>query len=397
MVSFLKVPRNVFILSVVSFLNDFAGETIKRTLPLYLVNIVGAGAGIVGIIEGVAESAATLIQAPAGRLSDLSKKRKIFVLAGRLLQVSRVFLIFPQTAVSVGFIRLADRAGKGLGTAPRDALLSDSAAKDIQGKTFGFLRAADSAGAVLGLLVAAIVAFYFFDPKILTLTPKIFTVIVAIGAVPTVINVFLISFFVKEAKNHFVDPPFFKFNLGKPFVSFLAISVFFTLGNFSEAFLILRAQNAGIPLYQVFLIIAAFSAVTSAVFLPAGILSDKLGRKRFLLLGWLIAAVAYFGFGLSKTFFGIFIFYLVFGIYLGATEGVAKAFIVDLVPEDLKATAFGVYNTLVGATLFPASAIAGILWQTTGSATPFFFASAISIISAVALLFFREPRQINPN
>lgn len=159
MKKFFGVSQNVAVLSLVSLLNDFAGETIKRTLPLYLVNIVGAGTSVVGVIEGMAESIATLIQAPTGRLSDVVRKRKIFVLAGRLLQVSRVFLIFPQTAATIGFVRLADRAGKGLGTAPRDALISDSTEATTQGRAFGFLRAADSAGAVLGLLVAAIVTW----------------------------------------------------------------------------------------------------------------------------------------------------------------------------------------------------------------------------------------------
>ena len=393
--NFFGISQNVFVLSLVSLLNDFAGETIKRTLPLFLVNIAGIGTGIVGIIEGAAESAATLIQAPVGRFSDITHRRKIFVLTGRLLQVCRVLLILPQTAFSVGLIRLADRAGKGLGTAPRDALLSDSATNNTQGRSFGFLRAADSVGAVLGLLIASAVIFYF-DPKISVLTLPIFTVIVAIGAVPTILNVFLIAAFVREAPNHRADTPFFKFNLGKPFTVFLLISVLFTIGSFSEAFLILRAQSVGIPLYKVFLIIAAFSAVTSLVFLPAGILSDRLGRKKFLILGWLIGGFSLLGFGFASTWWHILVFYLVFGIHLGATEGISRAFIVDLVPADLKATAFGVYNTVVGATLFPASVIAGILWQTISPTTPFFLATFTSIAAAILLLFFREPQLMTP-
>ncbi len=389
MKKFFGVSQNVAVLSLVSLLNDFAGETIKRTLPLYLVNIVGAGTSVVGVIEGMAESIATLIQAPTGRLSDVVRKRKIFVLAGRLLQVSRVFLIFPQTAATIGFVRLADRAGKGLGTAPRDALISDSTEATTQGRAFGFLRAADSAGAVLGLLVAAIVTWQL-SPNLQLLTPEIFKIIVVIGAVPTILNVLLIRFFVKEAKNHLSDSPFLNFDLGKPFKIFLAISVIFTLGTFSEAFLILRAQSVGIPLYQIFIILAVFSAVTSIVFLPAGILSDRLGRKRFIILGWLTAAAAFAGFALSSSAWHIWIFYLLFGVFFGTTEGVARAFIVDLVPANLKATAFGVYNTFVGVTLFPSSVIAGFLWQTFSPAAPFFFSATIAVIAAALLLFFKE-------
>lgn len=381
---FFGVSQNVFVLSVVSLLNDFAGETIKRTLPLFLVNIAGASTSIVGVIEGLAESFATLIQAPAGYLSDILQKRKIFVLVGRLLQVARVFLILPQTAISVGLIRLTDRAGKGLGTASRDALLSDSANHFTQGRSFGFLRAADSVGAVVGLLLAALITYYF-SPNLQLLTPITFKIIVLAGAVPTILNVFLIAAFVREVKNNTEDPPFLKFDLGRPFKIFLAISILFTIGAFSEAFLILRAQNVGVPLYQIFLIIAAFSAVTSLVFLPTGILSDRLGRKKFLVFGWLIAAISLAGFGIADSSWQILIFYLLFGVYFGATEGISRAFIVDLVPANLKATAFGVYNTFTGAALFPASVIAGLLWQTLSPAAPFYFAAVVALISATAL------------
>lgn len=389
--SFFGFPQNVFVLSIISFLNDVGGETIKRTIPLFLTNILGAKTGIVGLVEGLGEATPQIFQPLSGFLSDKMKKRKPLVLFGQILRSSMVFLFWANSWWQVLIIRFLDRSGKGTTGAPRDALLASSSPDNMRGRSFGLNRSFDNAGAVFGLVLAGMIVLLTQKGNLI-LEVGTFKMIVLLAVVPLALALVLITFFVydEEKKIKVGNQISFKDQLNPKFYRFLALFFLFALANSSDGFLILRAQNVGVSLSMIFFLLAFLNLVSSLVSLPAGNLSDKIGRKRLLFFGWILYGVTYFGFALASIYWQILGLFLLYGIYTGLTEGVARALIADLVGSDRRGAAFGIYNLVVGGALFPASLIAGFLWQVISPAAPFYFGSLLAFLAATGLVFIRE-------
>ncbi len=388
-----KIPRNIWALSGTSFFMDVSSEMILNVLPLFLANVLGVGTAVIGLIEGVAESTASLLKVFAGGLSDRMGARKPLAAGGYIVSAlaKPVFLLAGSWGVVAG-ARWADRVGKGVRTAPRDALIADSTSSSNRGLAFGLHRAADTGGAVLGLLVTiAVVSYLQSDTS--ELNRDTFRTLVLISLVPALLAVLTVVLGVKETrKSKTADGPRVGFRgLGRRFAVFLGIVALFDLGNFSDAFLVLRAQERGLGVDSVLWTLLGFNLVYALISTPAGALSDRIGRRRILIAGWLAYAGIYLGFALAGTGGQIVVLYLCYGAYYGLTVGTAKAMVADLVPARLRGTAYGSYHALLGIIDLPASLIAGVLWEGIGSwsgfgpAAPFYFGAATAL--AAALLF----------
>lgn len=381
-------PQNVFILSFISFLNDIGGQTIKYAIPLFLSNALGVKTSIIGLVEGIGEATPTLFQPLSGILSDKLKKRKPLVVFGQIIRSSIIFLFFATSWWIVLILRFLDRTGKGIQGAPRDALLSASAEEGKQGKAFGLSRMFDNAGAVVGLILAGLIAL-LATGNALKLSTVTFHFIVLLAVIPTLIAFFLLFKFLNEVDvKKDTKKISFEDHLGKKYYIFLCIIFIFTLGNSSDAFLILKAQNTGLDLASIFFLLAVFSLIASVTSLPIGIFSDKIGRKKLIISGWILYFLVYLGFAKSTSSISVIFLFLAYGVYYGLTEGVAKAYIADIVPKNKKGSAFGWYNLVVGSTLFPASLIAGYLWQVFSPATSFYFGASLAIIAALGFIIF---------
>jgi len=384
----LGFPRNVFALGWTSFLNDTASEMIYPLLPVFLTSVLGAGVAFLGLIEGIAESTASLVKLFSGWLSDRIGKRKGLVLFGYgLAAVARPLIAASHAAWQVLLIRAGDRTGKGIRSSPRDALVAASCEEGERGKAFGLQRSMDHAGAIAGPLLASLILF---------LIPGNYRLMFALASIPGILTLPLIALSVQEIKPVSASSgKGVKLTLA-PFSSkfkvYLAILVLFTLGNSSDAFLLLRAKTLGIgaALLPILWIVLHIVKMTTSI--PGGMLSDKLRRRGVIVAGWMIYALAYFGFGLASRAWHIWALFAFYGLFFGLTEGVEKAFVADLVPEALRGTAYGMYNFAIGIAAFPASLLLGIVWQTTKSALlAFGLGGALAFLASLLLwLFVRE-------
>jgi len=372
-----SVSKNVFVLGLVSFFNDVASEMIYPIVPIFLTSILGAPIAIVGLIEGIAESTASILKVVSGWLSDKWRKRKPFVVVGYSFSaISKILLSLAYAWPFVLIARFIDRFGKGTRTSARDALIAESSENLVRGKAFGFHRALDTLGAVVGPLIA-LLAIRFLDNK--------FRLIFFLAFIPAFIAILLLLFFVKEKKKEANSSPVFRFNwrnLDPSFKVFLLISFIFALGNSSDAFLILRAQNLGLSLILVVLTYVLFNFTYAIFSMPAGMISDKIGPKKVILTGFFLFSVVYLFFGLAHSSLLLWFLFPVYGIYMALTEGVGKAYISNLVSQERVGTAFGVYQTTIGLCTFFASLIAGLLWTYIGISAPFIFGSIAAVISA---------------
>jgi MFS family permease len=377
------LPRNVFALGWTSFLNDAASEMIYPLLPVFLTTTLGAGAAFLGLIEGIAESMASLVKLFSGWLSDRIGKRKGLVLFGYgLAAVARPLIAVSHAAWQVLLIRAGDRAGKGVRGSPRDALVAASCEENERGKAFGFQRSMDHAGAIVGPLLASLVLF---------LIPGNYRLMFALASIPGILTLPLIALSVREVKPASSPAPkAVKLTLSpfsRKFKVYLAVLVLFTLGNSSDAFLLLRAKTlgVGVALLPILWIVLHFVKMLTSV--PGGVLSDKLGRKGVIVAGWLIYALVYLGFGMAGKSWQVWALFAVYGLFFGLTEGVEKAFVADLVPEALRGTAYGLYNFAIGIAALPASLILGLIWQTTRSALlAFGLGGALAFLASLLLL-----------
>ena len=375
-----RLGRNVIALSVVSFLTDVASDMAYPLLPLFLSTVLGASATAVGAIEGAAESTAALLKLASGWLSDRVRRRKPLVLLGYgIASLIRPLIGLAQSASQVLAVRVTDRVGKGIRTSPRDALIADSVDPAIRGKAFGFHRAADHAGAVVGPLLAfALLRWTELDLRQLFL----------LTIVPGALAVTALLFGVREVPRE-AAPPSEQFDpharLGGRFWSFLGILFLFTLGNSTDAFLLLRAADLGVAPALVPILWAMLHVVKSLSSTPGGALSDRLGRKPLLIAGWLVYAVVYFLLGRAGAEWQAWALFAVYGIYFGLTEGVEKALVADLVPADRRGAAFGWYNLALGLGALPASLIFGAIWDRWGAATAFTFGAAMALVAAVGI------------
>jgi MFS family permease len=387
------LPRNVWAVSLTSFFMDVSSEMVINILPLFLSNVLGIKTNIIGIIEGVAEATASLLKLFSGWLSDQLKARKWLAVSGYAISaLSKPFFYFANSWEAVAAVRWADRVGKGVRTSPRDALVADSVNKEMRGLAFGFHRAADTGGAVIGLLIA-LGAVWLAQSSNLDLTAHTFRTLVLISLVPAFLAVLALALGSQDVpvKGARKLPRFAFRSLGKPFVTFMIIVSIFDIGNSSDAFLVLRAQERGLNVIGVLGMLVTFNLVYTLVSTPAGSLSDRIGRRKLIVGGWLVYAAIYYGFALAQTGIQIWILYTIYGIYYGMAFGTANAMIADLVPEALRGTAYGTYNAILGILDFPASVIAGILWQGAfswsgfGPSAPFFFGASLALIASILM------------
>ncbi|TET99118.1 MAG: MFS transporter [Candidatus Stahlbacteria bacterium] len=385
---FKDIPRNVKALGFVSLLNDAASEMIYPLLPIFLISVLGAGPGALGVIEGIAETTASLLKLFSGWISDKLKKRKFLILIGySLAAFGRPLISITIAWWQVAVIRFIDRVGKGVRTSPRDALISLSTPEDIRGKSFGFHRAMDHTGAIIGPVVAMVLLKYGMSLKNIFLW----------ALLPGIITVIIVIFFVREkrviSESKTVD---FKLSvLSRNFKTYLFVIILFTLGNSSDAFLILKAKDTGIPIALIPLLWIVLHFVKMSTSVPGGVWSDKIGRRRVIVTGWMVYALIYLGFGFSSNIWQIWGLFALYGIYFGLTEGVEKAFVSDLVTREFQGTAFGFYHLAVGIAAFPSSVIFGFIWQRFGSLTAFTYGASLAGLASILLLsFVREKERI---
>ena len=386
-----SLPLNVWIVTATSFLTDISSEMIANLVPLFLANVLKTGTAVIGLIDGIAETTASLMKIYSGALSDkLGKRKGLTVLGYSLSAFAKPFLYFANAWGWVLGVRFADRMGKGIRTAPRDALVAGSIDEKQRGLAFGLHRAGDTAGAFLGLLIAAVI-IWLTQAGAATLERHTFQIIVLASIIPAVLAVLVLVLGAKEiaVEGKSQVPALSLKGIDKRFRLFLVVVVLFTLGNSSDSFIILRAQERGMSLLQIMGMLMTFNLIYALLAGPLGALSDRIGRRKLIIGGWIAYGLVYLGFALSKTGWQVWTLFGLYGIYYAAAEGVAKALIADLVPAERRGTAYGLYNAAIGLTALPASAIAGLLWQGAfgwqgfGPAAPFFFGAGLALLAGV--------------
>ncbi|HXU47298.1 MAG TPA: MFS transporter [Thermoanaerobaculia bacterium] len=401
-----RLPRNVVVLAAVSLLTDAASEMIYPLLPVFLSTVIGASAMAVGTIEGAAETAAALLKLASGWWSDRLRRRKPLVVFGyALATLVRPLVAFAQSTGQVLAIRVTDRVGKGIRTSPRDALIADSVAPGARGLAFGFHRASDHLGAVIGPLLAfALLRWGGLTLRhlfLMALIPGLFAVAAAVFGIRETPRAARTP---EEAPEKEKEPGAAKAafdpraRLSPKFWAFLALLFLFTLGNSTDAFLLLRASQLGVPAALIPILWAMLHVVKSLSSTPGGALSDRVGRKPLIIAGWLLYTAVYWGFGRAGATWHAWTLFAIYGIYFGLTEGVEKALVADLVPAERRGTAFGWYNLALGLGALPASVIFGWLWDARGPAFAFGIGAtaALSAAIGVALLVPRRPNETAP-
>ncbi len=385
-----RIHPNIWFLTIGSFLTDVSSEMLTNLVPLFLYNVLGVQTSIIGLIDGIAETTASLVKIYSGALSDYLGKRKWITVVGYALStLSKPFLYFATTWEWVLGVRFSDRVGKGIRTAPRDALLADSTKPEQRGLAFGVHRAGDTAGAFVGLGIAALI-IWLTQKGAAELTRHTFQIVVLASILPAILAVLVLALGVKEVQaarkeNHNLPSLSWK-AFDKRFRAFLVVVIIFTLGNSSDSFIVLRGQDRGLSVLQIMGMLMTFNAVYAILAGPLGSLSDRIGRRRLMLAGWTIYGLVYLGFALSHTGLGVWVLFGFYGIYYALTEGVAKALVADIVPQEQRGTAYGLFNAAIGFSALPASVIAGVLWQTVSPAAPFVFGAFLSILAGILLV-----------
>jgi len=386
---------NVFFMGMTSLLTDVSSDMIFTLVPLFLTNVLGAAGTIVGLVGGLSEGADAIFRIFSGWLSDKIGKRKLLAVLGYSIStVAKPFLYLANAWGVVLAVRFTDRVGKGVRTSSRDALIADSISEQERGKGFGLHRAMDTTGAFLGLIIAAIIVYLVQGTSAIELSLGCFRWLVIGGVIPAVLAVVVLQVFVREKKKERspdsssqarMSLSGIKGSFDTRFWVFIAIMAVFTLGNSSDFFVILRAQNLGAPLLHVVLMLVLWNAAEAVFSLPMGILSDKLGRRRVIILGWFIYALVYLGFAVSSSIWQVWLLFACYGVYYGIVQGVARAFVADLAPEDKRGTAYGLYHGVVGLSLVAASLIAGVLWDVVSPAAPFYFGAALAFVAMLGI------------
>jgi MFS family permease len=386
-----KIPRNVFILGLVSFFNDFASEMIYPVIPLFLTSVLHTSIPVIGLIEGIAEALASISKYVFGAISDYFQKRKVFVVWGYSLgAISKLLIGLAYTWPLVLFARIIDRLGKGLRTASRDSILLENTTPQDKGYIFGFHRAFDSLGAVVGPLVALLTIYLLKNNIRLTFF---------IAFIPGVIAIALLIIFLKEKKKSITvkNQKFVKIdwkNLDRHLKIFLIVSFLFSLGNSSDTFLLLDAKNLGMTTTLVIIMYVLYNISQTVFSTPAGLLADKLGAKKVFMGGLFVFSLVYFFFGFVRSSFWLWFLFPLYGIYIAATDGVSKSYVAEFITAKESGTYFGAYYTLTAVGTFFASFIGGILWSKLSPSATFYFGSILSFSAFMIFIIFQSRNTI---
>ena len=380
---FFGFGRNVFFTGLVSFFMDVSSEMIYPLVPLFLANVLGVNKSMIGLIEGIAESTASLLKVFSGWFSDRIGQRKSLMLAGYAIStLSRPVIALAGGWQQVMASRFVDRLGKGIRTAPRDAIIAESSEITHLARAFSFHRSMDTMGAVVGPAIALI---------LLHLYQNNYKMVFWLSMIPGLIAVLIIMAFIKEKKRSSTapsskNPRFTLKHFDAKVKFFILIVTLFALGNSSDAFLILRAEQLGIQSAMIPAVYLLFNLIYSLSAIPAGMAADRFGKKRIILLGFILFSALYYGFAVAKSSRVIWVLFSVYGLFMGLTEGIQKAFLTTIIPAEFKATAFGVYASAVGLATLPASLIGGLLWERVSPAATFYFGSGMAALSTILFM-----------
>lgn len=387
-----RLPGTVIVLGFVSFLNDLASDMVVPLIPILLATVLHAGPVALGLVEGVADAVAAFLKLWSGRYSDrLGGRRKKLTLFGYLLSnVARPLLGVAASWMSVLLLRSVDRVGKGLRSAPRDALVAEAAPPEIRGFAFGFHRALDNAGAVGGSLAAA---------AVLAWSSLSLPQVILWSAVPGLLGVLLVAVGVREAAAPAAGPvpaplpPLSWPGLARPMRRYLAVLALFTFARASETFIVLRGNELGLSVVELLLLWAALNLAKAATSTRGGLLSDRWGKERLILVGWLSFAASFFLLGQAEQSLTLWLVSIGYGLLVGLSEGPERALIGDFAGEEGRGTAFGWYHLMLGVAAIPAGLLFGVVWHYFGAVWAFSYAGLLAALSAALLHFWAWPRQ----
>jgi len=385
--------KNILFLGLVSFFIDLSTHMVYPLVPLYLVYAFGATPALIGVIEGVAESAASLLKVFSGYATDRFKRKKALAFAGYVpASIYKLLLLLAGSWIGIFAAKIVDRLGKGIRTSPRDVLISESADKTQTGQSFGLHKALDMLGVALGILITYFVLLSMGDGY------GVFRRIFLIALVPSVLGLCMFPFIKekKEPRPAKTKEPFWKniVRVDGQLKLYLLVVFLFTLGNSSNVFILLRAQSIGFATTGVILLYFIYSMTASLLAMPLGKLSDRIGRKKLLVPGYLIFSLCYLGFAFATRQWALAVVFVAYGIYTAMISGVERAYVSEIAPPELKGTMLGLHATVAGIALLPASVIAGLMWDRFGPAIPFVFGAALSLTAALILVFFMKNKQI---
>jgi MFS family permease len=373
--------RNILFTGLTSFLTDTSVKMVYSVMPMFLMSI-GASKTSLALIEGIAESTAALVKVLSGFWSDKIGKNKPFMLIGYGLSALIIPLYtFVVSPIQVLFLRFIERFGKGIRTAPRDSLIAGSIIDGESGRSFGLQKAMDNSGAIVGPLIAF---------AMLSSIPGNYRMIFLVAGIPAILAILVLILGIKEARKnshelfvkfHFKDFP-------AKYYFFLIVVFVFTLGNSTDALLMVKANDVGIKVALIPLVYLVTNVVSVLASIPVGSLADRVGKEKILIVGFLIYAVVYYGFGITTSIAAIIALFALYGLYSAATDGIMKAFISDMIDNNKKGTGLGIYNALLGVTLLPASLIAGSLYDKVNSSVPFYFGAGTAGASALLMLVY---------
>lgn len=378
---FLGFNRNILFTGLTSFLTDTSVKMVYSVMPMFLLSI-GASKTSLSLIEGIAESTSALVKTLSGFWSDKIGRNKPFMLIGYGLSALIIPLYsFVVSPFQVLCLRFVERFGKGIRTAPRDSLIAGSVTNGETGRSFGLQKAMDNSGAIAGPLAAFVLLIFF---------PDNYRLIFILAGIPAILGILVLALGIKEARKtdatlfkkfHFKDFP-------RKYYLFLGIIFIFTLGNSTDALLMVKANEVGVKVAFIPLVYLVTSVVSVTLAIPLGTLSDKIGKEKIMVAGFLIYAIVYFGFGITGSIVTIVGLFALYGLYSAATDGIQKAFVSDMIDKNKQGTGLGIYNALLGITLLPASLIAGLLYDRVNSHIPFYFGAATAVASALLMLLF---------
>ncbi len=367
--------RNIAGFGLISLMNDVSSEMIYPLLPIFLTNVLHASAFALGLIEGIAETTVSILKYLSGGLSDKLGKRKPMISAGYAVSnLLRPLIGIATSWWHVLFLRVGDRVGKGIRTSPRDALLADSTTPENRGVAFGFQRSMDHLGAVIGPLIATMLLHYG-----------------GFSLIPGVFAIGLAYFLITERTSKKATQKIFSGSISPNYSFFLITLFIFTLGNSTDAFLLLKAQTVGIPIAMIPILWTALHISKTVFSIPGGRLSDRIGRKPVIILGWIVYGLTYLGFAFATSHSSVWVLFIVYGLYFGLSEGTEKAFVAEFVPEENRGSAYGLYNLAVGIGALPASIVFGIVWDRMGSQWAFTLGACLALIASIMLIFVKKP------